>query len=246
MADVVVGAVGRVEFPASVDQRLEFRSKRPKLTRLRLDVAQLGGEQMRDVAAWGLASAANVEYAADLGQRETGALGSFDERDAFDCHLVVDAISVRLSLRFLQQPAFLIEANGWSGDAAGVGQVTDVHETTVPLDIEPWYKVYGEVVNVTLLYFEDCPHWKVADDHLRTLAAELPTMTIERRIVNTVEDAEATRFRGSPSIIVDGVDPFADPDDPVGLSCRMYQTPNGPAGSPTLDQLRRVTTTKDL
>lgn len=98
---------------------------------------------------------------------------------------------------------------------------------------------------MTLLYFDDCPHWMVADGHLRTLAADNPEMVIERRIVDTIEEAEAARFRGSPSIIVDGVDAFADPSDPVGLSCRMYQTPHGPAGSPTLDQLRTVIAAPD-
>jgi hypothetical protein len=112
--------------------------------------------------------------------------------------------------------------------------------STVPLDLEPWCKVYVGGVNVTLLYFDDCPNWMVVDEHLRTLAAEYPEMVIERRIVETVEDATATRFRGSPSIIVDGVDRFAEPDAPIGLACRVYQTPNGFAGSPTLDQLRSV------
>ncbi len=93
---------------------------------------------------------------------------------------------------------------------------------------------------MTLLYFDGCPNWLEADSRLRALAAEHPEMVVERRLVETVEDAEATRFRGSPSIIVDGVDPFADADAPVGLSCRMYQTPDGAAGSPTLDQLREV------
>ena len=36
------------------------------------------------------------------------------------------------------------------------------------------------------------------------------------------------------------LDPFADAEAPVGLSCRMYQTPDGAAGSPTLDQLRQL------
>ncbi len=93
-------------------------------------------------------------------------------------------------------------------------------------------------MNVTLLYFDDCPNWIVADERLRTLAAEFPGFVIERRIVDTVEDAEATRFRGSPSIIIDGIDAFAESDAPIGLSCRRYQTPGGLAGSPTLDQLR--------
>ncbi|MEM1333058.1 MAG: hypothetical protein AAGG08_06320 [Actinomycetota bacterium] len=58
--------------------------------------------------------------------------------------------------------------------------------------------------------------------------------------MDTDADAEATHFHGSPSIIVNGVDPFADAAAPVGLSCRMYQTPHGPAGSPTLEQLRNA------
>ncbi len=99
---------------------------------------------------------------------------------------------------------------------------------------------YGGCVKVTLLYSDDCPNWTVADQHLRELAAENPELLIERRVVNAVEDATANQFKGSPSFLVDGVDPFACSDTPVGLSCRIYQTPNGPAGSPTLDQLRSI------
>ena len=95
-------------------------------------------------------------------------------------------------------------------------------------------------MDVTLVYFEDCPNWLKADAHLRTLAAERPDLHITRRIVDTPEAAKETRFRGSPSILVDGLDIFADADAPVGLSCRVYQTPDGPAGSPTIEQLREV------
>ena len=94
-------------------------------------------------------------------------------------------------------------------------------------------------MNVTLLYFDDCPSWQTADQHLRALADEL-SFTIERVEVTTPERAEQLRFRGSPSIHIDGVDLFTDPDAPVGLSCRIYQTPQGWAGSPTADQLRSV------
>ncbi len=105
---------------------------------------------------------------------------------------------------------------------------------------------YAVGMKVTLLYFDDCPNWMVADAHLRTLAAEDPGLEIERRIVDTFEAAEETRFRGSPSVLVEGLDLFAEPDAPVGLSCRVYETPAGPAGSPTLEQLRRaISATED-
>ena len=87
-------------------------------------------------------------------------------------------------------------------------------------------------MNVTLLYFDDCPSWQTADPHLRALADEL-SFAIERVEVTTPDRAHQLRFRGSPSIQIDGVDLFADPEAPVGLSCRIYQTPYGPAGSPT-------------
>jgi len=38
-------------------------------------------------------------------------------------------------------------------------------------------------------------------------------------------------------VLVDGVDPFADSDDPVGLSCRVFRTPEGLRGAPTGQQL---------
>jgi hypothetical protein len=108
------------------------------------------------------------------------------------------------------------------------------------LDIDLRIKVYGVRVDVTLLYFDDCPNWKVADSHLSVLAFERPELNISRQVVDTPEEAARTGFRGSPSILIDGRDAFADAGDPVGLSCRMYRTPDGVEGSPTLTQLREV------
>lgn len=93
-------------------------------------------------------------------------------------------------------------------------------------------------MEITLLYFDDCPNWNDTDQHLQQLQNEYPDLTVTHRVVDSPEEAERVGFLGSPSVLVDGVDPFADPDAPVGLSCRVYQTPDGPAGSPTLNQLR--------
>lgn len=95
-------------------------------------------------------------------------------------------------------------------------------------------------MDVTLLYFAECPNWRTADANLRALAAERGDLKITRRLVTTSDEAQAVGFRGSPSVLVDGVDVFAEPDAPVGLSCRIYPTPDGPAGSPTLAQLREI------
>lgn len=94
-------------------------------------------------------------------------------------------------------------------------------------------------MKLELLYFDDCPNWEIAAERLDAVARGRG-LTVDRRIVTTPEEAETARFRGSPTILVDGEDPFASADEPFGLACRMYQTPDGPAGSPTTDQLEAV------
>lgn len=93
-------------------------------------------------------------------------------------------------------------------------------------------------MDVTLLYFDDCPNWKVTEQRLAVIAAERPDVVLTRHRVETVEEAERVGFHGSPSILVDGVDVFAEPGAGVGLSCRVYRTPVGLAGAPTMEQLR--------
>ncbi len=94
-------------------------------------------------------------------------------------------------------------------------------------------------MNVTLQYFDGCPSWRLADERLREALREAgadgSAITYEK--IETPEQAEEAGFRGSPTILVDGRDPFADEDAPVGLSCRIYQTDAGPAGAPSLSQL---------
>lgn len=49
------------------------------------------------------------------------------------------------------------------------------------------------------------------------------------------EHAHLTRFLGSPSLRVNGVDvePGADSRSGYGLQCRIYDTPDGVSGTPT-------------
>lgn len=93
-------------------------------------------------------------------------------------------------------------------------------------------------MDITLLYFTDCPNWKTADERLRTLADERGDLTITHLRVESPEEAERVKFLGSPSIQVDGVDLFAESGSSVGWSCRRYRTPDGYAGAPTVEQLR--------
>ena len=89
-------------------------------------------------------------------------------------------------------------------------------------------------------YFDGCPNWETTDLHLATLLADGWDATLHRELIDSYEAAVERDFRGSPTVLIDGVDPFADNESIIGLACRTYQTESGPAGSPTLDQLRRA------
>ena len=94
-------------------------------------------------------------------------------------------------------------------------------------------------MTVTLLYFPGCPNWRTADANLRAALEEAGTdVAVHRRVVDTVEEAERQGFLGSPTVLIDGRDPFAEPGAIPGLSCRVYRTDAGVAGAPTVAQLR--------
>lgn len=96
-------------------------------------------------------------------------------------------------------------------------------------------------MELTLQYFDGCPNWELAKSHLLSLASD-PKLEITLRYqqIETPEAAEKHGFRGSPTILLNGVDPFASAEAPVGLSCRMFQTETGLAGSPSLALLREA------
>jgi hypothetical protein len=56
-------------------------------------------------------------------------------------------------------------------------------------------------------------------------------------LVETPEDAERLGFVGSPTILIDGHDPFARRDELPRMACRVFSTPNGLEGSPSVEQL---------
>ena len=96
-------------------------------------------------------------------------------------------------------------------------------------------------MKLQLLYFDGCPNWHVADDRLQGALEELGSgVEVERVLVSTPEEAEAWRFHGSPSVLVDGEDLFVEPGADVGPSCRLYRTPAGLAVAPTVVQLVEV------
>ncbi len=96
-------------------------------------------------------------------------------------------------------------------------------------------------MDVALLYFDGCPNWVEAQQRLTEALTAVGAESAYRLVpVTPVVDAERLGFRGSPTVLVDGRDPCAESDAPVGLSCRVYRTPDGLRGAPTVEQLVAV------
>ncbi len=95
---------------------------------------------------------------------------------------------------------------------------------------------------ITIQYFDGCPHWKLADERVRTVLQSMSRsdVTLDHQVVDSPESAEQMAFRGSPTVLVDGRDPFATGDEPIGLRCRVYRTEQGAQGAPSEAQLRTL------
>ncbi|MGI8870360.1 MAG: hypothetical protein ACR2F6_16310 [Mycobacteriales bacterium] len=57
-------------------------------------------------------------------------------------------------------------------------------------------------------------------------------------VIDSVKEAQRRAFVGSPTFLIDGVDPFAVPGAPTGVTCRVYATARGMAGVPEVEHLR--------
>ncbi|MEN6570236.1 MAG: thioredoxin family protein [Anaerolineaceae bacterium] len=90
-----------------------------------------------------------------------------------------------------------------------------------------------------LLYFDGCPSWKITLQNLRQVLSEMGWKA-EIHLINILDDtqAEKQKFQGSPSIRYNGVDLWPSPQDDYHLGCRVYSTPYGLKGSPTVEMLR--------
>lgn len=96
-------------------------------------------------------------------------------------------------------------------------------------------------MNVTLQYFDSCPNWKVTDRRIRQVAADNSLdISLNHQFIGSPEDADKYGFHGSPSILVNGVDPFATDETPIAYACRLYESDEGIAEAPTIEQIARA------
>jgi len=107
-----------------------------------------------------------------------------------------------------------------------------------PLDLPVCWNLYRSGVDIDLLYIADCPHRQLARGHLDAALARTELTAVIRELeVGSFEEATRLGMRGSPTILIDGRDPFVKAAGPPALACRMYHSEAGLSGAPTVDQL---------
>ena len=96
-------------------------------------------------------------------------------------------------------------------------------------------------MELTVLAVPDCPNAALLEQRLAQVIEGRRDVTVSRQLIADQDEAARWGMRGSPTILVDGTDPFAEPGEPASLSCRLYRDGNGQAdGAPSVSQLRQA------
>ncbi|MFD3944302.1 alkylmercury lyase family protein [Streptomyces sp. NPDC058579] len=95
-------------------------------------------------------------------------------------------------------------------------------------------------MRITVLTVADCPN---AQPALERVTAALDGRQAQVELVEVADEAEASRLGmcGSPTILIDGTDPFAPPGAVPSMSCRLYRNADGAvSGVPDESALRQA------
>jgi hypothetical protein len=96
-------------------------------------------------------------------------------------------------------------------------------------------------MHVTVLAVPDCPNVMLLEERLAQVLQGRRDVTVSRQVIADQDEAVRWGMRGSPTILVDGIDPFAGPGQSASVSCRLYRDGDGQAhGAPSASQLRQA------
>ncbi|RSM87425.1 alkylmercury lyase [Kibdelosporangium aridum] len=96
-------------------------------------------------------------------------------------------------------------------------------------------------MEIRLLHVPDCPSMALLTTRLSELVAGRQDVDIESLEVDDDDRAATLGMTGSPTILIDGVDPFGEPERSPSVSCRLYRDEEGRlSGVPSAAMLRNA------
>lgn len=96
-------------------------------------------------------------------------------------------------------------------------------------------------MELILLSIPGCPNAAVFEARLAAALAGHPDTVVRRREIVGELDAVRAGMCGSPTLLINGADPFAVPGQVPGLACRLYRDETGRlAGAPPAEAIRRA------
>jgi len=89
-------------------------------------------------------------------------------------------------------------------------------------------------MHLTVLAVPGCPNAPVLEDRLAGVLGGRAGVSMSHRVISDEDEAARWGMHGSPTLLIDGVDPFAELGQPPGMSCRLYRDDEGrTSGAPS-------------
>jgi len=96
-------------------------------------------------------------------------------------------------------------------------------------------------MKLTLLTVPNCPNAAVFEERLADALANHPGVVVHRREIADVQAAVRAGMHGSPTLLINGVDPFAVLGQRPSVSCRLYRDAAGQVTqAPSVQALRQA------
>ena len=98
-------------------------------------------------------------------------------------------------------------------------------------------------MRVRVLSVPGCPNVALLAVRLALVLAGRADVRVEHELVDDADQAYRIGMGGSPTLLVDGRDPFEVPGQVPSVGCRLYwDADGGPHGAPSVPQLRAALT----
>jgi predicted DsbA family dithiol-disulfide isomerase len=96
-------------------------------------------------------------------------------------------------------------------------------------------------MELTVLALPGCPSAPVLEHRLAVVLDRRAGVSVAHQVISDESEAARWGMHGSPTLLIDGTDAFAEPGQASDMSCRLYSDEDGQmSGAPSVKQLRQA------